>query len=90
MKILIYGAGVVGSYAAHEFTRIGHDVTLLARGKRYEELREKGLVIRHYIQRKTTVDKIKIVDKLLPDDYYDVVFCCNAKFTSGFSITKYC
>ncbi|MDF2885383.1 MAG: ketopantoate reductase, partial [Clostridiaceae bacterium] len=45
MKILIYGAGVVGAYAAHELKRVGHEVTILARGKRYEELKEKGLVI---------------------------------------------
>lgn len=74
MKILIYGAGVVGSYAAHELKRVGHEVTILARGKRYEELKEKGLVIRHWLQRKTTVDKINIVKELLPDDQYDVTF----------------
>lgn len=74
MKILIYGAGVIGSYAAHELKRAGHDVTILARGKRYEELKEKGLVIRHWLQRKTTIDKINIVKELLPEDQYDVTF----------------
>lgn len=74
MKILIYGAGVLGSYAAYELKRVGHEVTILARGKRYEELREKGLVIRHYLQRKTTVDKINVVKELLPEDQYDVTF----------------
>lgn len=74
MKILIYGAGVLGSYAAYELKRVGHEVTILARGKRYEELKEKGLVIRHYLQRKTTVDKINVVKELLPEDKYDVTF----------------
>ncbi|URZ00303.1 ketopantoate reductase family protein [Clostridium felsineum] len=74
MKILIYGAGVLGSYAAYELNRIGHEVTILARGSRYEEIKEKGLVIRHWIQRRTTVDKIKVVKELLSDDYYDVTF----------------
>jgi 2-dehydropantoate 2-reductase len=74
MKILIYGAGVVGAYAAHELKRVGHEVTILARGKRYEELKEKGLVIRHWLQRKTTVDKINIVEELLIDEQYDVTF----------------
>ncbi|MFL0252323.1 ketopantoate reductase family protein [Clostridium neuense] len=74
MKILIYGAGVLGSYAAYELKRVGHEVTILARGKRYEELKEKGLVIRHYLQRKTTVDKINVVKELLPEDQYDVTF----------------
>lgn len=74
MKILVYGAGVLGSYAAYELKMAGHEVTILARGKRYEELKEKGLVIRHYLQRKTTVDKVNIVKELLPCDQYDVTF----------------
>ncbi|MBX4271957.1 ketopantoate reductase family protein [Clostridium estertheticum] len=74
MKILIYGAGVLGSYAAHELKRVGHEVTILVRGKRYEALKEKGLVIRHWLQRKTTVDKINVVKELLPEDQYDVTF----------------
>ena len=43
MKILIYGAGVLGSYLAHVLVRADNDVTLLARGTRLEELREQGL-----------------------------------------------
>lgn len=74
MKILIYGAGVLGSYAAYELKRVGHEVTILARGKRYEELKEKGLVIRHWLQRRTTVDKINVVKELMPEDKYDVTF----------------
>lgn len=74
MKILIYGAGVLGSYAAHELKRVGHEVTILARGKRYEEIKEEGLVIRHWLQRRTTVDKINVVKELLPEDQYDVTF----------------
>lgn len=43
MKILIYGAGVLGAYVAYELKRVGHEVTILARGRRYEELKEKGV-----------------------------------------------
>lgn len=35
---------------------------------------QKGLVIRHWVQRKTTTERIKTVDTLAPDDYYDLVF----------------
>jgi ketopantoate reductase len=62
MKILVYGAGVLGSYLAHALLRGGNDVTLLARGKRMRELQESGLVIRHYLQCRTTVDKIRLYD----------------------------
>jgi len=32
MRILVYGAGVLGSSLAHHFFAAGKDVTLLARG----------------------------------------------------------
>ena len=74
MKILVYGAGVLGSYLAYELDKGGHDVTILARGGRYEDIKKKGLVIRHYFQRKTTTTSIKVIDNFNEEDYYDAVF----------------
>ena len=74
MKILVYGAGVLGSYLAHALHRGGNEVTLLARGKRLGELREKGLFIRHYLQRKTTHDTVGLTDTYGKHDAYDAVF----------------
>ena len=74
MKILVYGAGVLGSYLAHVLLHGGHEVTLLARGKRLEELREKGLVIRHYLQCRTTYDRVGLTDGNEKHDAYDAVF----------------
>jgi 2-dehydropantoate 2-reductase len=74
MRVLVYGAGVLGSYLAHVLHCGGNDVTLLARGKRLEELSENGLVIRHYMQLRTTVDRIKLTDNLGKSDSYDIVF----------------
>ena len=74
MRILIYGAGVQGSYLAHVLVRGGNDVTILARGKRIDELKNDGIVIRHYFQLKTTVDKVNVISTLLPDDNYDIIF----------------
>ncbi len=42
---------MLGSYLVHSLCCGGHEVTLLAREKRLEELHEKGLIIRHYLQR---------------------------------------
>ncbi|ATH93952.1 2-dehydropantoate 2-reductase [Bacillus glycinifermentans] len=74
MKILVYGAGVLGSYLAHVLVRGGHDVTVLARGKRAEELERNGVVIRHYFQFKTTVDPVRVIRTLETDESYDLVF----------------
>lgn len=74
MNILVYGAGVQGSYLAHVLVKGGHDVTVLARGKRAEELEKEGLVIRHYLQRKTTVDRVRVIRRLKSGDAYDLIF----------------
>lgn len=73
MKILVYGAGVIGCELAHMLGK-KNDVTLLARGKWKETIDKNGLVIRHYVQRKTTVDRLKTIDILKPDDQYDLIF----------------
>lgn len=73
MKVLIYGAGVIGSYIAHEVCACGHETILLARGKRKEELEKQGLVIYHQIQKKETVDKPIITDRINGSEAYDAV-----------------
>ena len=35
---------------------------------------QKGLTIRHMLQRKTTVDRMRTIDVLAPEDVYDLVF----------------
>ena len=40
MKILVYGAGTIGSLYAAKLKDAGHDVTILARGRRLHEIRD--------------------------------------------------
>ena len=44
MKLLIYGAGVIGCLYAALFSEAGYDVTIYARGKRLESLKKTGLL----------------------------------------------
>ena len=75
MRILVYGAGVLGCELAHVLTQNKKNVvTLLARGEWKEMIDQKGLVIRHWVQRKTTIDRVRTVDALAPDDFYDLIF----------------
>lgn len=74
MKILVYGAGVIGCELAHELIKGGNQVTLLARGAWKEHLEQNGLVIRHVVQFKTTTDPIQIIDQLNPQDDFDLIF----------------
>ncbi|MBB6633329.1 ketopantoate reductase family protein [Cohnella thailandensis] len=43
MKLLVYGAGVLGSLYSARLHEAGHDVSLLARGKRLAALRRHGV-----------------------------------------------
>jgi 2-dehydropantoate 2-reductase len=45
-RILVVGAGVIGGVYAGHLARAGHEVTLLARGSRLDELRRFGLQLR--------------------------------------------
>ena len=75
MRILVYGAGVLGCELAHLLLQNKKNVvTLLARGEWKEMIDQKGLVIRHWLQHKTTVDRVQTIDTLAPDDCYDLVF----------------
>lgn len=74
MRILIYGAGIQGSYLAHSLMKGDNQVTLLARGKRKEELLSDGVVLYHRLQRKLTKDNIRVIEKLQPEDKYDLIF----------------
>ncbi len=49
MKILIYGAGVIGSVYAARLYQTGCDITLLARDKHYERLKQNGIVIKNVL-----------------------------------------
>lgn len=72
MKILIIGAGVLGSNLAHSLKKC-NDVTILARNKTYENLKNNGLIIKHKFGKKT-VDHFNIIDKLDEKDIYDIIF----------------
>lgn len=45
MRLLIFGAGVLGTFYAAKLQARGHDVTVLARGHRAVQVRDHGLVI---------------------------------------------
>jgi len=51
MKILVFGAGVLGCNLANDLFRAGKDVTLLVRGKWAQEIQENGLRIMSALNR---------------------------------------
>jgi 2-dehydropantoate 2-reductase len=72
MKILIYGAGVIGTVYAARLREGGHQVVILARGERLEDIRRYGLVTEDWLSGSQSTTEVEITEKLLPDDRYDV------------------
>ncbi len=73
MKVLVYGAGVIGGQLVHALLKSGNDVTVIARGAWKETLEKDGLRIRHYMQKKNTTDHPRVLEK--PDGQrYDIAF----------------
>ena len=74
MKILVFGAGVLGCNLARNLFRAGKDVTLLARGSWADEIRQNGLRIKDKFSPRLSVSRIPVVTELKPEDQYDVIF----------------
>lgn len=72
VRLLIYGAGVIGCLYGALFSEAGYDVTVLARGHRLESLNKNGLRYKSGNTVKTA--NINIIDRLADDDGYDFVF----------------
>ncbi|HTP50026.1 MAG TPA: 2-dehydropantoate 2-reductase N-terminal domain-containing protein [Anaeromyxobacteraceae bacterium] len=73
MKILVVGAGVVGSFNAARLKDAAQDVTLLARGQRLADLREHGVVLEQYPSGTRTTTRVPLIERLGPEDAYDLV-----------------
>lgn len=74
MKILIYGAGVFGSIFTVKLSLSGQDVTVLARGKRLEEIRNTGVMLFNPRTGKKEYAAVRAIDNLLPEEKYDYIF----------------
>lgn len=74
MKILVFGAGVLGCNLARNLFRAGKDVTLLARGSWAEEIRRNGLRIKDKFSPRVSVSRIPVAMELRSEDRYDVIF----------------
>ena len=73
LRILVVGAGVNGSVCGAALQRAGFSVTLLARGRRFEELKERGVEIEDPIKNFRTITRVPVIDHLAPDDVYEYI-----------------
>lgn len=72
-KILVYGAGPLGSLFAARLQQGGNDVSILSRGRRLADLRQHGIVLVDVQTKEQTVTRVNVVEELAADDAYDLV-----------------
>lgn len=72
MKVLIVGAGVIGSFNAARLYAGGVEVTLLARGQRFADLSKHGVVLEGAFSGRHSVTRVPLVERLDPSDVYDL------------------
>jgi len=73
VRILVLGAGVIGSVYAGQLMRAGHDVVLVARGARLADLRAHGLILQDAesgSRLALTASTVSVPD---PNDHFDLV-----------------
>ncbi len=72
MKLLVYGAGVIGSLYAALFAQAGYNTSVYARGRRLAVLQTKGLLYQEGDQIKRA--NVSVLSALRDDDKYDFIF----------------
>jgi 2-dehydropantoate 2-reductase len=72
MKILILGAGVIGSILAVKLSIAGENVTVLDKEPRISEIRAYGILLENGVTGEKTSAWVKTVEALAPNDYYDL------------------
>ncbi|UII25459.1 2-dehydropantoate 2-reductase [Fulvivirga maritima] len=77
MKYLIVGAGGTGGLIGGYLAKTNHDVTLVARGKHLENIKNNGLIIHSYTGETNSIKNIKAISaEELDNQPYDVIFIC--------------
>lgn len=72
VKVLVFGAGVLGSLYAARLADAGHDVGLVARGRRHRDLREHGIVLEYFDTGMQTTTHVKTLDAMPVDEDFDL------------------
>jgi 2-dehydropantoate 2-reductase len=76
LRILVIGAGVIGSVYATRLQAAGSNVTLLARGQHAADLRSSGLVLEDASTGQASTSHPQMIERLVPEDRYDLALVC--------------
>jgi 2-dehydropantoate 2-reductase len=71
VKILVYGAGVIGTLYAARLQDGGNRVTVVARGQRLADIRRYGLVLEDVVGHGRSTTQVDTTERLGPNDQFD-------------------
>ncbi|MBN1265677.1 MAG: ketopantoate reductase family protein [Anaerolineales bacterium] len=72
-RILVIGAGPLGSVLAARLYQGGQNVSILARGERLKQIQEFGIILHDVVTDETSTDPVPVVEMFTPEDQYDLV-----------------
>ncbi len=72
LRVLFFGAGVLGSLYAARLHESGYEVAIVARGNRYDELKKHGIVLVRHDTDERTVTPVRVLDRVPEDEPFDV------------------
>ena len=72
MRILVFGAGVIGTIYAARLKAGGHSVTVVARGQRLANIRRCGLLLEDLVSARLSTIPVETAEQIAGDDDYDV------------------
>ncbi len=73
MRILFYGAGIIGQIYAAKIFESGGDAKLLARGKNYENLKNNGIRLYNRLTKEELNVRVPLTQSLAENDSYDLI-----------------
>jgi 2-dehydropantoate 2-reductase len=72
VRVLIYGAGVIGRLYAGKLADAGHKATVVARGQRLADIRQHGLVLEDIVHDRRWTVQVEAAERLSSDDEHDL------------------
>ena len=72
LRVLVFGAGVLGSFYAARLAEAGHDVTVVARGRRYRDLVEHGIVLEVFDTQERRTTRVRAIDTMPTEERFDL------------------
>jgi 2-dehydropantoate 2-reductase len=76
VKVLVYGAGAVGSFFGGLLSRWGVDVQFVARGPHLDAIRTNGILIESTVMDRVTIPPVVAAEKASHLDRADLVLVC--------------